>query len=171
VKSLRGDLGRIVFSARWLLYPINIGLLLALTVYMGNIVVADCHLLRHPFGNSNEEMMVILIGLVDMSMVANLVVMIAQGNHQIFINRFVQKTEHERPQWLDHIDSGILKVKTAMSIAGIMLIRILRDFVDLEKVEWTVVLHRVYIHLVCLISAIALASIWRITHPQQPQHQ
>src|SRR4051794_32762407 len=98
-------LDSLVFSSRWLLYPINLGLLLALVVYIGNILVDDYNLLRHPFNNANEALMVILIGLVDMSMVANLTVMIAQGNHQIFIHKFEPRGIGDRPQWLDHIDS------------------------------------------------------------------
>jgi uncharacterized protein (TIGR00645 family) len=158
-------LGSIVFSSRWLLYPINLGLLSALMVYIGNILNDDWQLLRHPWGNSNEALMVILIGFVDMAMVANLVLMISQGNQQIFISKFVIRDDSDRPQWLDHIDSGILKVKMALSIAGITLIRILKDFVDLDKVEWPVVVHRVYIHVVCLFSALMMALIWRLTHP------
>jgi hypothetical protein len=72
---------------------------------------------------------------VDASMVANLIVMIVQGSHQIFIRKF-ERDKSETPQYLDHIDTGILKVKVALSIGSITLVQILKDFVNLEKVDW-----------------------------------
>ena len=111
-------------------------------------------------------MMVMLLGFVDMSMVANLIVMVVQGTQRIFIHRFDISDKSERPQWLDHIDSGILKVKIALSIAGITLIQILKDFVHVEQVNWGNTLHRIIIHVVALFSALMMALIWRITHPE-----
>ncbi len=61
----------------------------------------------------------------------------------------------------------MLKVKTAQSIAGITLIQILKDFVNIEKVQWVLVEHRMVIHGVALISALMMAAIWRVTHPTQ----
>jgi uncharacterized protein (TIGR00645 family) len=99
-------------------------------------------------------------------MVANLIVMVVQGGHQIFIHKFDLEEKDERPQWLDHIDSGILKVKISLSIAGITLIQILKDFVHIERTDWGLTEHRIIIHVVALISALMMALIWRVTHPQ-----
>jgi uncharacterized protein (TIGR00645 family) len=115
--------------------------------------------------------MVMMLTFVDASMVANLIIMIAQGGHQIFIRKFDLPAKDERAQYLDHIDSGLLKVKVAQSIAGITLIQILKDFVGIDKVEWTMVYHRMIIHVVVLISAVAMALIWRITHPTVPAEE
>jgi uncharacterized protein (TIGR00645 family) len=92
--------------------------------------------------------------------------MVVQGGHRIFIHKFDVASQADRPQWLDHIDSGILKVKIALSIAGITLVQILKDFVNLEKVNWTLTSHRIAIHVVALFSALMMALIWRVTHPQ-----
>jgi uncharacterized protein (TIGR00645 family) len=115
---------------------------------------------------NGEEIMVAMVGLVDIAMVANLLIMIIQGNHQIFIRRLEISDPRDRPQWLDHIDSGILKVKVALSVVGITLVQLLKDFVNIEHVEWTTTLHRVELHAVALVSALIVAIIWRITHPQ-----
>jgi uncharacterized membrane protein YqhA len=64
-----------------------------------------------------------------------------------------------------HIDSGILKVKVALSIAGITLVQILKDFVNIEKVDWTLEKHRIVIHITALVSALVMAFVWRVTHP------
>lgn len=154
-----------IFSARWILYPINVGLFGALIVYVIKFIIEDYSLMVHSASFSAEQIMVAMLGLVDIAMVANLLIMIIQGSHQIFIRKLEIKDSRDRPQWLDHIDSGILKVKVALSIVGITLVQILKDFVNIEHVDWDVCVHRIYIHGVCLASALVVALIWRITHP------
>jgi uncharacterized protein (TIGR00645 family) len=156
---------RIVFSARWMLYPVNLGLLGALVVYILRFLVEDYHFLTSGLDHSQEAMMLLMLSFVDAAMVANLIVMIAQGGHQLFISKFDLKPGQDRPQYLDHIDTGILKVKIALSICGITLIQILKDFVNIEKLDWTVIYHRGILHILTLISALVVALIWRITHP------
>jgi uncharacterized protein (TIGR00645 family) len=158
--------GDAIFAVRWVLYPINIALVVALSLYVVAFLVNDYRFIAHQFTWDMESLMVMLLGFVDASMVANLIVMVVQGGHRIFIHKFDVASQTDRPQWLDHIDSGILKVKIALSIAGITLVQILKDFVNLEKVNWTLTSHRIMIHVVALFSALMMALIWRVTHPE-----
>jgi uncharacterized protein (TIGR00645 family) len=162
---LKKGLGHVIFTSRWLLYPINIGLLAMLTVYVGTFLYDDYHFIRS-FEPNLESLMVMMLGFVDASMVANLIIMIVQGSHQIFLQKF-ELTEHSAiPQYLDHMDSGIMKVKVALSIASITLVQLLKDFVNIEHVDWSVIVHRMTMHGAVLVSATMTALIWRITHPQ-----
>ena len=154
----------IIFDSRWILYPMTIGLIVVLAVYCIKFTSEAYLLITGSFHMEAEQIMVALLGLVDMFMVANLLVMIAQGSYQIFIQKFQNINAATRPQWLDHVDSSILKVKIATSIAGITLIRVLKDFVNIEHVQWDIIVHRMYIHLLCIVSAIFLAAIWRLLH-------
>lgn len=162
-------LNNFIFASRWLLYPINVGLLLILTMYIGTFLYNDYLFITSGFKTDLESLMVLMLGFVDASMVANLIIMIVQGGHQIFIKKFSNPRD-ELPQYLDHIDTGILKVKTSMSIAGITLVQLLKDFVELDKGEgkmpWETVVHQSIIHGVALASALIMAVIWRITHPE-----
>ncbi len=112
--------------------------------------------------------MVVLLGFADASMVANLIVMIVQGGHEIFIHKFEVDAE-DRPQYLAHMDSGYMKVKVALSICSITLVQLLKDFVNLEHIEWMSVQHRMFIHGIALCSALTMAIIWRVTHPNAGQ--
>ena len=120
----------------------------------------------------SEQMVVLILGLVDMFMVANLMVMITQGSYQIFIKRFNFIDDKQRPQWLDHVDSSILKVKIGTSIFGITIVRLLKDFINIENVPWEHVVHRMYISGLCLVSSFVLAGIWRLLHvPEVEGHK
>jgi len=141
----------------------NVGLAVAGGFYCLRFLMDEYALIKNVFRVDTEVTMLALLGLVDMLMVANLVVMIYKGSHQIFIQKF--STGADRPQWLDHVDSGILKLKVASSVAGITLIRLLKDFVNIEHIAWENVVRRAIIHGVCLVSCLVLATVWRITHP------
>jgi len=154
-------LDNVVFSVRWVLYPVNIGLVTVLLYYVGHFLMDDYNFIFNTKENDMESLMVLLLGFVDAAMVAQLVIMIVQGGHQIFIRKFYSRGD-EGPQYLDHIDTGILKVKVAMSITSITLIQLLKDFVNLEKVPWELVQHKMMIHALTLASAVSLAVIWRI---------
>lgn len=166
--DLMGDL---LFKSRWVIFPMNLGLAIAAVIYGMKFLMDLWELLRHSLWMETESVMLGVLGLLDMLMVANLMVMIYKGSHQIFIQRFRIADTNDRPQWLDHVDSGILKLKMASSVAGITLIRLLKDFVNLEHVEWTVVQHRAIVHCVVLVSCLVMALIWRITHPPSTHKQ
>jgi uncharacterized protein (TIGR00645 family) len=168
---LQKFLSKLIFTLRWILYPINVGLFIALGLYIGVFLSKIYSFLTHGFTPDMEHLMVILLEFVDASMVASLIVMIAQGGHQIFIKKFDTAHSEDFPQYLDHIDTGILKVKIAQSIAGITLIQILKDFVSLEHVDWDLAVHRMIIHGVVLLSAVSMALIWRIVHPPKAKNE
>lgn len=169
-RRIVGVLDSAIFTSRWVLYPINVGLFAALVLYVYKFICEDVELFVHAQSFDGEQIMVALLGLVDIAMVANLLIMIIQGSHQIFIRRLQISDPADRPQWLDHIDSGILKVKVSLSIASITLVQILKDFVNIEHVDWEHAKHRLIMHGVAVASAIAVALIWRITHPSEDSH-
>lgn len=165
---MRKLLSRSVFSVRWLLFPVNVGLVLALLMYLATFFSTEYHFFQEFLAAKEHDLesgMVMILGFIDASMVANLVVMIVQGGHQIFITRFEEN--RDRPQWMDHIDTGILKVKVAMSISSITLIQLLKDFANIEKVPWELSQHRLIVHGMTLLSAFAMAKIWQVMHAQQ----
>jgi uncharacterized protein (TIGR00645 family) len=162
------SLGAFIFASRWILYPLNVALLAALALYVGNFLLDDMRFIAGVLSGSqpadSESLMIALLGFVDAAMVANLVVMIVMGSYQIFIRKF-EAEPGEMPQFLEHMDTGIQKVKVALSISTITLVQLLKDFVHLEHLDWEVSVHRIEIHLVSLVSTLVMAIIWRVMHP------
>ncbi len=152
-----------IFSSRWLLYPINVALIVSLVFFIYLFLKDGTQALING-GLNLETMTIFMLSLVDSAMVSNLIILVAQGSHQIFIKKFKQE---EVPQFLDHIDTGILKIKVALSICGISLIQVLKDFMNIEHIEWNFILHRLIIHSIMLLSALIISIIWRITHPTE----
>jgi len=168
----KNKLGDFIFFTRWILYPVNVALLCALAVYVGHFLLDDARFiygtLSGALESDAESLMMMLLGFVDAAMVANLVVMIVLGSHQVFIRKF--DSDDETPQFLDHMDTGIMKVKVSMSVATITLIQLLKDFVHIESLDWEMSKHRIGLHCVTLVSTLVMALIWRIMHPPHLQH-
>jgi uncharacterized protein (TIGR00645 family) len=74
--------------------------------------------------------------------------------------------EHpDQPEWLSHVNAGVLKVKLATALLGISSIHLLKTFVAIGTpgVTSQTVLWQVVIHLTFFASALLLAWTDRIS--------
>ena len=109
-------------------------------------------------GSITEEVLMMgILTLVDITMVLNLLVMVIIGGYATFVSRMHLNEHEDRPDWLEKINAGTLKVKLAGALVGISGIHLLKSFInisnkDVEQVKWQVI-----IHVVFLFSALMLA--------------
>jgi uncharacterized protein (TIGR00645 family) len=156
--------GKLIYSGRWLLFPLGVGMLLILFAYVLAFFWTDVNYIYHHFNMDMSSWALFGLSFVDAYMIANLMLMVSQGSFQIFIQRF-DTTPDDRPQYLDHLDSGLLKVKISQSIGGIMFVELLQDFIHVHDVPWNDILHRLAIFGFLIAGALVFAGIWRVTHP------
>ena len=109
--------------------------------------------------------MLSVLGLIDVVMIANLLIMVIIGGYETFVSRLNLKDHPDQPEWLSHVNAGILKVKLATALIGISSIHLLKTFINAERLEPTMMLWQVIIHITFVASAIALAGIDRLTLP------
>lgn len=150
----------LIFAGRWVIAPMYVGLLFVLGVYVWHSCLAVFDLFYRVNGIDESDLMLVTLGAVDAMMVANLVAFVMIGSYSIFVRTL---TFDDSPTWLVNITSGILKIKMSTSLIGITSIHLLRDFVGAEKVEWDLITKHGSIHLVFLVSALALTVINRHT--------
>jgi uncharacterized protein (TIGR00645 family) len=77
--------------------------------------------------------------------------------YETFVSRLNLEEHPDQPEWLSHVNAGVLKVKLAVALIGISSIDLLRTFINAGQLEDRLILWRVVIHLTFLASAIALA--------------
>lgn len=166
-------LSRMIFFSRWTQLPLYLGLIVAQIVYAYKFLK---ELLRLVVGAGtgtlgDTEIMLIVLGLVDIVMIANLLVMIIIGGYDIFVSR-VNVTGHpDQPEWLDHVNAGGLKVKLSMAIISISSIHLLTSFMNMAKVSDRDLIAQSSIHVVFLLSALIMAWIDKIsTQAHPPEH-
>ena len=71
----------LIFSSRWLQLPLYIGLIIAQGVYVVLFLKELWHLIGHSFDFSEQQIMLVVLGLIDVVMISNLLIMVIVGGH------------------------------------------------------------------------------------------
>jgi uncharacterized protein (TIGR00645 family) len=153
---------KLIFASRWLQAPLYLGLIVAQGVYVYQFM-HELALLITQIGNLTEaQVMLIVLGLIDVVMIANLLIMVIIGGYETFVSRLDLEGNPDQPEWLSHVNAGVLKVKLATALIGISSIHLLKSFINAEHLADRVILSQLAIHLAFLVSALAIAWTDRI---------
>ncbi|NRQ36574.1 TIGR00645 family protein [Nonomuraea sp. NN258] len=172
--SVLTRLGYLMFLSRWIQAPLYLGLIAAQVVYVWRFMAELVHLIQLGFGGRPAEttVMLIVLGLVDVVMISNLLIMVIVGGYETFVSRLRIEGHPDQPPWLSHVNANVLKVKLAMAIVGISSIHLLQIFINAARPAVTdrELLWKTLIHLTFIVSAVALALIDRIMETGRPRH-
>jgi uncharacterized protein (TIGR00645 family) len=157
----------IIFSSRWIQAPIYGGLIIASLLYTYKFLLELIHLSLTINSISEEVLMLGILTLVDISMVLNLLVMVIIGGYATFVSRIHLDNHEDRPDWLQKINAGTLKVKLAGALVGISGIHLLKAFIDITKKDPEEVKLQIIIHVVFLISTMSLAYTEKVLNSSQ----
>ena len=147
----------LIFWSRWLQAPLYLGLIAAQAVYVYQFMHELAHLITKAGTLSESEVMLIVLGLIDVVMIANLLIMVIIGGYETFVSRLDLEGHPDQPEWLSHVNAGVLKVKLAVALISISSIHLLRTFINAPHVEDRVIVAQIAIHVAFLFSAIAIA--------------
>ena len=171
-------LASFIFMSRWLQLPLYLGLILAQCVYVFHFWVELKDLIGAALGNEaalehifhavavggtvptklNETtIMLVVLGLIDVVMISNLLIMVIVGGYETFVSRMHLEGHPDQPEWLSHVNASVLKTKLAMAIVGISSIHLLKTFINADKYEEKVLIAQTVIHIVFLLSTVAIA--------------
>ena len=120
----------LIFSSRWLQLPLYLGLIVAQAVYVFLFAKELWHLIHEAISLSEQDIMLIVLGLIDVVMISNLLVMVIVGGYETFVSRLRLEGHPDQPEWLSHVNASVLKVKLAMAIIGISSIHLLKTFIE-----------------------------------------
>jgi len=177
--------------SRWLQLPLYLGLILAQCVYVFHFWVELKDLIGAVLGNEaslkhifdavavndgprpsklNETtIMLVVLGLIDVVMISNLLIMVIVGGYETFVSRMNLEGHPDQPEWLSHVNASVLKTKLAMAIIGISSIHLLKTFINAAQYQEKALIAQTVIHVVFLLSALAIAYTDRIMIGTQNQ--
>lgn len=186
------SLNNFIFASRWLQLPLYLGLIAAQTVYVYHFWVELVHLLEAVMGSQtalqslitgigyksdvqltslNEAViMLVVLGLIDVVMISNLLIMVIVGGYETFVSRLNLDDHPDQPEWLDHVNASVLKVKLATAIIGISSIHLLKTFINAANYAEHVLMWQTIIHITFLLSAIAIAYADRLMSHHAAPH-
>lgn len=155
-----------IFWSRWLQAPLYLGLIVAQGVYVYHFLHELWHLISGATTLTEAGIMLIVLGLIDVVMIANLLIMVIIGGYETFVSRLDVVTNHEdRPEWLSHVDAGALKVKLAIALISISSVHLLKTFISAGEPNFNSqgVMWQVIIHFTFLVSALVIAATDKLT--------
>jgi uncharacterized protein (TIGR00645 family) len=187
----RSAIASFMFASRWLQLPLYLGLILAQCVYVFHFWVELKDLVLAALGNEaalqhifqavavpgaplpdklNETtIMLVVLGLIDVVMISNLLIMVIVGGYETFVSRMYLEDHPDQPEWLSHVNASVLKTKLAMAIIGISSIHLLKTFINAKSYDAQTIIAQTCIHVVFLLSAMAIAYTDRIMMNTQQQ--
>ena len=170
-------LPQLIFSSRWLQLPLYLGLIVAQGVYVVLFLKELWHLVLGAMHFTEQEIMLVVLGLIDVVMISNLLIMVIVGGYETFVSRLELERHPDQPEWLSHVNASVLKIKLAMAIIGISSIHLLRTFIyagSLGKPDspftetggmWQAIIHGLFV-----LSAIGIAYVENLSQSSRPGH-
>ena len=170
-------LSSLIFASRWLQLPLYLGLILAQCVYVFLFGKELWHLVHRANIMGEQEIMLLVLGLIDVVMISNLLVMVIVGGYETFVSRLRLQNHPDQPEWLSHVNASVLKVKLAMAIIGISSIHLLRTFIEAGTigtpnarfteagVMWQTIIHALFI-----LSALGIALVDKLSTNASNKH-
>ena len=162
-------LPNLIFMSRWLQLPLYLGLILAQGVYVYHFWVELVDLIGAAMGNTaalehilnsvaidgvvrptklNEStIMLVVLGLIDVVMISNLLIMVIVGGYETFVSRMNLESHPDQPEWLSHVNASVLKVKLATAIIGISSIHLLKTFINAGAYDPKTLIAQTGIHI------------------------
>ena len=182
----------LIFASRWLQLPLYLGLIAAQAVYVWHFLLELWHLVEAVFGSQtalqalvtsigykpevqitalNETViMLVVLALIDVVMISNLLIMVIVGGYETFVSRLGLDDHPDQPEWLGHVNASVLKVKLGLSIIGISSIHLLKTFINAANYDLKVLMWQTIIHVVFLLSALAIALTDRLMSHTSDSH-
>ena len=150
---------QVLYASRWLLAPIYMGLSLGLILLGIKFFQEVFHTLPIILELSENQVVLLILSLVDISLVGGLLVMVMLSGYENFVSSIDIKEGQEKLSWLGKLDSGSLKQKVAASIVAISSIHLLKAFmnaqqIDNDKLQWFVIIHVTFV-----LSAMGMAYV------------
>ena len=115
--------------------------------------------------------MLVVLGLIDVVMISNLLIMVIVGGYETFVSRLRLEGHPDQPEWLSHVNASVLKVKLATAIIGISSIHLLKTFINAANYEDKVLIWQTLIYIAFLFSALSIALADRLMNaPAASRH-
>ena len=158
----------LVFCSRWLQAPLYMGLIIAQVYYVYRFFLEIAEIFHHPTMEESAAVLLVL-GLIDVVMISNLLIMVIIGGYETFVSRLRVDHHPDCPEWLSHVNANSMKVKLAMALIGISSIHLLKTFVNSEHhLDEKAVLWQCIIHALFIVSAFMLGYLNRLM--EVPSH-
>jgi uncharacterized protein (TIGR00645 family) len=164
MKKVENGFEHLLFSSRWLMAPIYLGLVVAMIALLIKFGKSLWLLMDSILTATGNEIIVAVLSLVDISLVMNLLVIMIFSGYENFVSKMDDLHDHEdRPDWMGHIGFSDLKIKLIGSIVAISGIELLKAFMIVDEVSDRHMAWMVGVHMTFVVSGVMYALMNRLS--------
>ncbi|CAL4317891.1 TIGR00645 family protein [Buchnera aphidicola] len=149
----------IIYSSRWLMFPVYIGLSLGFLLLTIKFFQQILSVIPEILIMSESGLVLIVLSLIDIALVGGLLVMVMFSGYENFISKMDVNDNKNRLGWMGTMDVNSIKNKVASSIVAISSVHLLRLFMEAEKILDDKIMWCVVIHLTFVLSAFGMSYI------------
>jgi uncharacterized protein (TIGR00645 family) len=160
---------KLLYTSRWILAPIFLGLALALIALAIKFFLQAFHMFVDIWTSEESELVLSVLAMIDMALVGSLIVMVMFSGYENFVSTIDAKGT-DSLNWLGKLDAGTLKLKVAASIVAISSIHLLSVFVKVEQIENPKIMWYVIVHMTFVISAVLLGVLDKMSFAKHREH-
>jgi uncharacterized protein (TIGR00645 family) len=160
---------KLLFTSRWLLAPIFVGLALALIALGIKFFQEAWHLFSEILVSDEADLVLSVLAMIDMALVGSLIVMVMFSGYENFVSTIDAKGT-DSLNWLGKLDAGTLKLKVAASIVAISSIHLLSVFVKVETIDNQKIMWYVIVHMTFVVSAVLLGVLDKMSFAKHREH-
>lgn len=168
-RSIEHLIERTLFASRWLLAPIYLGLSVALVALGLKFFQEAFHLITHTVTMPESDIVLTVLGLIDLGLVGSLIVMVMFSGYENFVSTIDAKGT-DTLGWLGKLDAGTLKLKVAASIVAISSIHLLRIFMQAQHIDNSKIMWYALLHLTFVVSALLLGVLDKMSFAKHRDH-
>jgi uncharacterized protein (TIGR00645 family) len=167
MEKLLSGVGSLLYGMRFTMLFFYVGLVAIILGILGKFLLEAYKLmLTLIFGElSKIDLIIKVLELVDMTMVAQLVWVVALAGVSLFVTTgHFDNEDAKKPDWLDHVNTYNLKLKLAFAIISISGVHALKTYLggDLTFESIQIVLMVAVIHFTFVLSAIGISFAERL---------
>lgn len=163
-KRIERGVEHILFHGRWLMVPGYVALIVMLGLVSVKIVQETAHAIPMVLEMKETELVLVMLNVIDLSLAGNLILMVTFAGYENFVSRIGFDDHEDRPDWMQHVDFGTLKLKLLSSIVAISAIDLLKTFTDIGQFDRPTIMWKLAIHLGFVVSGVMLAWMDRLTN-------
>jgi uncharacterized protein (TIGR00645 family) len=168
MEKLLSGAGTLLYGLRITMLFFYVGLVAIIFGVLGKFVLETYKLMNTLlFGELGKiDLIIKVLELVDMTMVAQLVWVVALAGVSLFVTTgHFDKKDIKKPDWLDHVNTYNLKLKLAFAIISISGVHALKTYLsgDLSLESIQVVAMVAVIHLTFVLCAVGISFAERLT--------
>lgn len=126
-------LERGLFASRWLLAPLYVGMVVILVMIVLKFFKKLWLFAIDTLTMSDSELILGILSLIDLSLAANLVVIVILSGYENFVSKIDSNGHKDWPEWMGKVDFSGLKLKLVASIVALSAVHLLKAFMDVHK--------------------------------------